>query len=355
MILDEFDKLLTVTMKGLLTTRRGLLKISFICFLSLAVLSILNIFLRQDEIKRISGLSFDAWQVALVMIGLGAFGLRYLQSGELSDQGEEKSAFPSNRETDMRLARIEKEAELLKNYVHKNNEELTLDEDERTKVLEGIENRIGKDTIQKIFLEMSGDFKSELLKTASLEQLRVTTSQTLARLRREISDLRLRANVNMLFGIAITAGGLWLLWDTVTAVASTDIIQYARSGNSESNWQFGKTLAVSFVPRLSLVIFIEIFAYFFLKLYANGLAEIKYFQNEMTNVESKLIAVEFSLITANSASIAVALESLAKTERNFILEKGQTTVELERAKSESDLTRNVLKALPELFKKGDSK
>jgi hypothetical protein len=42
---------------------------------------------------------------------------------------------------------------------------------------------------------MSADFKKQLLRSASLEQLRVTTSQTLIRLRREISDLRLLCNI----------------------------------------------------------------------------------------------------------------------------------------------------------------
>jgi hypothetical protein len=56
-------------------------------------------------------------------------------------------------------------------------------------------------------------------------------------------------------------------------------------------------------------------------------------------------------MTKNEEGIKLAVESLSKTERNFILEKGQATVELEKAKSESELTRNIIKTIPSFFKK----
>lgn len=82
--------------------------------------------------------------------------------------------------------------------------------------------------------------------------------------------------------------------------------------------------------------------------------DMKYFQNELTNIESKLISVEYAVATDHSDSLEAALDSLARTERNFLLEKGQSTVELERGKSESDLARDVLRTFPELFKKAKS-
>jgi len=39
---------------------------------------------------------------------------------------------------------------------------------------------------------------------------------------------------------------------------------------------------------------IELFAYFFLKLYKSDLSEIKYFQNELTNVEMRYAAVRLA-------------------------------------------------------------
>ena len=45
-----------------------------------------------------------------------------------------------------------------------------------------------------------------------------------------------------------------------------------------------------------------------------------------------------------------SLNVLVQTERNFILKKGETMVELERAKSESENMQNILKSIPKLFK-----
>lgn len=40
---------------------------------------------------------------------------------------------------------------------------------------------------------------------------------------------------------------------------------------------------------------IELFAYFFLSLYRTSLQKIKYFQNELTNIEAKQIALRAAL------------------------------------------------------------
>ncbi|OOF01018.1 hypothetical protein BZG80_15725, partial [Salinivibrio sp. MA440] len=84
----------------------------------------------------------------------------------------------------------------------------------------------------------------------------------------------------------------------------------------------------------SLVVLIEIFAYFFLKLYKSSLSEIKYFQNEMTNSEAKLAALKCSLMTNDSEATSNVIKVLSETERNAIIEKGQTTAEIEKSKVE---------------------
>ncbi|WP_315983120.1 hypothetical protein [Aliamphritea spongicola] len=121
--------------------------------------------------------------------------------------------------------------------------------------------------------------------------------------------------------MSITAGGLYLLWDTVDIIDTSTLLKELASENNESNNKFLRNLFLPLLPRILLVIFLEIFAYFFLRLYKDGLSEIKYFQNELTNLESKLIALETSYLTKNLASINKSVESLLKTERNFVLEK----------------------------------
>jgi hypothetical protein len=111
----------------------------------------------------------------------------------------------------------------------------------------------------------------------------------------------------------------------------------------------------SFVPRLSLVIFIELFAYFFLRLYKDTLSEIKYFQNEITNIESKHLAVAMAISNNSDEGLIHSIDSLLSTERNHILNKGQTTVEIEKARTEQQLTDSVLDKLSGVFSKGPNK
>jgi len=97
-----------------------------------------------------------------------------------------------------------------------------------------------------------------------------------------------------------------------------------------------------YAPRLSLVLIIEIIAFFFLKLYAKALGELRYVQNEMTNIESKLLATNISLASNNQEFIRRSIDTLLATERNFVIEKGQTTIEIEKEKIELDSIRSTL-------------
>src|SRR4051794_40650890 len=82
-------------------------------------------------------------------------------------------------------------------------------------------------------------------------------------------------------------------------------------------------LALRFIPRFLFVIFVDIFSYFFLNLYRHSIFEIKYFQNELTNLDARLVALEGSLIIGDEKTVAKLCEALAKTERNFVLKKGE--------------------------------
>ena len=74
---------------------------------------------------------------------------------------------------------------------------------------------------------------------------------------------------------------------------------------------------VQFLPRLTLVVLIEIFAYFFLRLYKSSLGEIKYFQNEITNIEAKALALQAAELAGDKESTASIINRLADTDRNF--------------------------------------
>ena len=161
------------------------------------------------------------------------------------------------------------------------------------------------------------------------------------RLNNEITALGWRGNLNLGLGILTTTAGLILL--------GFFVIQ-----NGSPSDQIGR-FAMHFIPRISLVIFIEIFALFFLKLYKATLAEIKFFQNELTNIESRFTALRTALAGSDAQALSSVLAKLADTERNFILKKDESTVHLELQKSEramaTDISKHVAEAVAAVLKK----
>lgn len=85
---------------------------------------------------------------------------------------------------------------------------------------------------------------------------------TRSRMQNEVSRLNRRGNVNLTIGCLITGLGAFMLWYYVILVPSRDSTPML--------------YAMHYLPRLSIVVLVQIFAFFFLKLYKIGLDEIKY-------------------------------------------------------------------------------
>jgi hypothetical protein len=65
-------------------------------------------------------------------------------------------------------------------------------------------------------------------------------------------------------------------------------------------------------------------------------------QNELTNAHTKFMALETALVAGNATALNAVIRDLARTERNFVLKKGETTVEMERLKHDSDPVKDVI-------------
>jgi hypothetical protein len=162
------------------------------------------------------------------------------------------------------------------------------------------------------------------------------TRQLLAtreRFQQEIQSLGRRGNLNLVIGIMTTILGVGVLGYVVFAEADAD---------SSDHWRY----AAHFIMRLSIALFIQVFAYFFLRLYKAGLEDIRYYQNEMTNMEAKWSALRTANQSNDGTLLKIAVEDLAATERNFRLKRGETTLGLERERMDKneilDLIREVL-------------
>jgi hypothetical protein len=109
--------------------------------------------------------------------------------------------------------------------------------------------------------------------------------------------------------------------------------------------------------KLVLIVFvgfglsIEVFAFFFLRLYKVNLEDTKFYQNELTNIDSKLIALKTTLIGERDNDVSDVVRELAGTERNFVLKKDETTVELERTRIERSTYKETIDGLVALAEK----
>lgn len=150
------------------------------------------------------------------------------------------------------------------------------------------------------------------------------------RLTGELKDLTKRGNLNLTIGILTTLGAISaLFWGLI-----------ATQPNPQETHAVG--LLRHYLPRLSFAIFIEVFSFFFLRLYKNSLEDIKYYHNELTNLDSRLLALEIAVSTQQSDALTPILLGLLSTDRNFVLKSGASTVELEKVKTEQQYLRSLI-------------
>jgi hypothetical protein len=172
------------------------------------------------------------------------------------------------------------------------------------------------------------------------------------RLLSEIQSLSKRGNVNLALGVATTLAAIVLLgtfaFDVTHLSLQAGVVM--QDGTVVQNGESKiLQLALMFLPKMSLAIFMQVFAFFFLRLYKSSLSDIKYFQNELTNNESKYLGVQVSLIDGLAPALEVVVKDLMGTERNHVLADGQTTIELEKHKMEHASSTEVMKLIPKLL------
>lgn len=209
----------------------------------------------------------------------------------------------------------------------------------RDTIIDSLKDRIKTESANGMLEELEAKVLEKIKATAKHEMIDFQYSLTIERLKEELFSLSKRGNLNLSIGIVTTITGLALLGFFVLGEKPT--------GLSPGTEQF----IINFIPRISLVVLIEVFAYFFLRLYKASLSEIKYFQNEITTIESKYLALKVAASMDDAEQLKVVIEQLVHTERNFILDKGQSTVDLERARIEQQTSSNIIGKLTSLIGK----
>jgi hypothetical protein len=317
-----------------------------------------------------AGVSYLDWiytGLPVVLLGFSVLALTmlYLQTGfrrlppatgadVLGEGRVDEEAFGSFKQTMLAaVARLDERLDLIK-AAHdaaqdelnelKNRDQLTetLDVGDRAELISGLKTELESQAASEVLDRIKSEVAIFIKRESRDSDIRVMFSQSKERLSNELLALGFRGNLNLTIGVGTTGVGLWLLWLTVSKELEGPL--------GPDPWT---ALAAHFLPRLSLVVLIELFAYFFLSLYKTTLGEIKYFQNELTNVEAKQIALHTAIDQADKGMVTASVNALSATERNHILNKDQTTVDLEKAKLERQGTGDIVKALSELLKKAE--
>ena len=175
-----------------------------------------------------------------------------------------------------------------------------LSADEKSDLIEVVKSQIGSDLIKQIEERYE---QSKIEKGIELS-IYEKCEDSCQRLSNEIDALSRRSNVNLIIGVS------------TTIVAVSILVYIARDIPSDlKDWS---SLLPLFIPRFSIAIFIEIFSFFFLRLYKTGLNDIKYYQNELTTIESLFIALRLSMKNDYGNSPTMVLEKLSSNDRNRV-------------------------------------
>lgn len=185
----------------------------------------------------------------------------------------------------------------------------------------------------------------ELLETEKkLEKTIALGDRAHSRLTGEILQLSKRANIYISIGTVITCIAGYALYLT-----AQDTYQYI-SLSSQNSFQeiLQPKIIIGLAVKLSIVVFIEIFAFYFLKMHREIMENIKYYQNEITNIDLKIAGLSAS--ESSEECMAIAVKELLKTERNFLIKQKHTTVELEKNKQNISLNKDLINLITKTLK-----
>jgi hypothetical protein len=107
------------------------------------------------------------------------------------------------------------------------------------------------------------------------------------------------------------------------------------------------------LTRAGLLIAFEAFAVFFLRLYKTALADVSFFQSEISAIKSKQAGIDIATHIAaqhDYKPLIDAVSALALLDRNAVIKKDYTTKNLEEKRLSSQEELELIKAIAELVK-----
>ncbi|MEW8437358.1 MAG: hypothetical protein AB2689_04295 [Candidatus Thiodiazotropha taylori] len=287
----------------------------------------------QGNIVVISG-------VMLVVLGGAVSALTYLRGykEKLSYSNGDSYVSVNNTLEDHDVDRIVKtitEKLIEQGNASKQSVNIDLTPEERSEIIGAIKSNITKELAEDLFKSAKSALSDSIVESKYFYELRKELQKTKARLTDEIGALTRRGNLNLVIG-------------GVTTILAVSLLGYVVL-TANSNALELKDFVWHYIPRITVSVFIQIFSFFFLRLYRNSLEDIKYFQNELTNVDSRFASLEAALILGDKAILSKVIEEVSCTDRNSRLKKGESTVALEKLREENKSLSEMLGSAKELI------
>ena len=194
---------------------------------------------------------------------------------------------------------------------------------EKLAALEPLKDNSLKDLLlNEVRTVLSKDAIESLRERSSADKIRQIFAETKARKLETADAVLRRSDTNLLFATVIFVIGV------------SALMYFIVTNTAAQPWQ---SQLLYFAPRLLAVLFVELFAYFFLSLFKHGLDDLKYFENDITTSQLREVAIHAALAAGSEAEIGAIVTAVLAAERN-----DSRSVELKtRSKTQDSINQRV--------------
>lgn len=156
------------------------------------------------------------------------------------------------------------------------------------------------------------------------------------RIARQLDKIDRNARVNLIIGAFTSVIAIILLFSSLYQNSTSTLTKV--------------TDLLFLLPRISTALFIEIFSFFFLRLYRRNIDEKKYYINELTNIDMKCIALKSAFEQQSSKDISLCIQSFSSTDRNTPLRPGESTSENQKMKLDNESDFELFSKIADFLK-----
>lgn len=271
-----------------------------------------NVYYSEVDIDRIYGM-IKLYGGGLALSSLVIFSYMYMIGFDLKVFREEPKDQSFAIQGSEELKSINKILKSIDKSIAQGKLENSLSLEERdliiNKLSETVESQLNESLLSKIQEKYGSAIHDDVLSGLASASL----NSTVDRLNGYSKDLQKKATINLIWGIAATLTAIMILGFVLM--------------NAHPPEKASQILITFFyTSRFMLVLLVQGVAIFFLNLYKVTLNNSMYINNEITNYEARRDSLVLAIKVGSTKAIEPILLSLALTERNFTLKKGESSI-----------------------------